>query len=158
MTAMPRVALSLFIVAFCVAAMAGAQAFDPSDVGTLMDDNHCQGCDLSGADLAGAELSGAGLSAADFSGANLKGAILLGATLNDANFKGADLGGAYLSDAAFGGADLTGANLRGARLDGADLSAAVGLTQAQLNHACAGVAGAPFKTRLPEGLTVRPCE
>jgi uncharacterized protein YjbI with pentapeptide repeats len=153
-----QVALSLMVIAILMATVAGARAFDPKDVGTLMDDNHCQGCDLSGADLAGAELSGAGLSAADLGGANLTGAILLGATLNDANLKGADLGGAYLSAATFGGADLTGANLRGAKLDGADLRGAVGLTQAQLNHACAGIAGAPFKTRLPEGLTVRRCK
>ena len=158
MTAMQRFALSLSVIVILMATVAGARAFDPKDVGVLMDDNHCQGCDLSGADLAGAELSGAGLSAADLGGANLKGAILLGATLNDANLKGADLGGAYLSDATFGGADLTGANLRGAKLDGADLRGSVGLTQAQLDHACAGVAGAPFKTRLPEGLTLRPCE
>lgn len=149
---------SLFGLAVLVFATAAAWAFDPKDVGMLMDDNHCQGCDLSGADLAKAELSGAGLSAADLGGANLNSAILLGATLNDANLKGADLRGAYLSDATFGGADLTGADLAGAKLDGADLGSAVGLTQAQLNHACAGVAGAPFKTRLPEGLTVRPCE
>ena len=149
---------SLAAAGILVLATATAHAFDPADVGTLMADNHCEGCDLSGADLAKAELTGAGLSAADLAGANLRGAVLLGATLNDANLKGADLGGAYLSDATFGGADLTGANLRGVRLDGADLADAIGLTQAQLNHACAGTAGAPFKTRLPAGLTVRPCE
>lgn len=141
-----------------VTASTGARAFDAKAIGQLMNDNHCEGCDLSGADLARAELSGAGLSGADLGNANLNNAILLGATLNDANLEGADLAGAYLSDATFGGADLTGANLRGAKLDGADLATAIGLTQAQLNHACAGQAGAPFTTRLPEGLTVRPCK
>ncbi len=148
---------SLSALVLLASAMAAAQAFDPKAIGQLMDDNHCEGCDLSGADLATAELSGAGLTGADLGHADLKNAILLGATLNDANLKDADLGGAYLSDATFGGADLTGANLHGAKLDGADLANAVGLTQAQLNRACAGLAGAPLETRLPAGLTVRRC-
>jgi len=155
---MRRAAFALSVAGLLAAATDSANAFDPKSIGQLMDDNHCEGCDLSGADLARAELSGAGLTGANLEGANLTKTILLGATLDDANLKDADLAGAYLSDAKFGGTDLTGANLRGAKLDGADLATAAGLTQAQLNHACAGRAGAPFKTRLPEGLTVRACK
>ena len=55
------------------------------------------------------------------------------------------------------GCDLSGAHLRvariaGANLAGADLSGAIGLTQAQIRLAC-GNAG----TRLPAGLSVKPC-
>lgn len=155
---MQRLLLFLPVLALVAVFMTGAQAFDPKAIGRLMDDNACPGCDLSGADLAKAELSGAGLTAANLSGANLKDTVLLGATLNDANLSGANLAGAYLSDATFGGAILTGAHLRGAKLDGADLTAATGLTQEQLNQACAGRAGIPFTTRLPKGMTVRPCK
>lgn len=155
---MPWALLSLWVAVVLAATVADARAYDQKDVGRLLNTNHCQGCDLSGVDLAKAELSGAGLSAANLANANLKGTILLGATLDDANLEGADLGGAYLSDASFGGANLTGADLGGARLDGADLRTAIGLTQAQLDHACAGTAGAPFTTRLPEGLTVPRCQ
>jgi uncharacterized protein YjbI with pentapeptide repeats len=154
---MTKIVGAVLCLAVVVAAGKATQAYDRKALGTLMDDNHCQGCDLSGADLSKAELSGAGLTGANLSNADLRRTILLGATLDDANLKDADLRGAYLDDARFGGADLTGAKLGGARLGGADLSAAIGLTQEQLNQACGGSAGAPFKTLLPNGMTLGPC-
>ena len=152
------VAVALSFVVSLPLTITGARAYDQQALGKLMNDNHCEGCDLSGADLSKAELSGAGLTGANLSNADLRRTILLGATLNDANLKGADLRGAYLDDARFGGADLTGAKLGNAKLGGADLSAAIGLTQAQLNQACADSAGEPFRTRLPKGFTVGRCK
>ena len=72
-----------------------------------------------------AELHGADLRGADLQGADLRGADLWGAVLS-----GADLGGADLR-----WADLMGADLGRANLDGADLSAAIFLTQSQLELA-----------------------
>lgn len=70
--------------------------------------------------LRGADLTGKDLSGADLTGANLRGARLIGA----------DLAGADLRLA-----DVTGADFRGANLCGAGLSAALFLTQAQLDAA-----------------------
>jgi hypothetical protein len=80
-------------------------------------------------------------------GANLKGARLIKTKLNDADLSFANLTGASLR-----GADLLSANLRGAILDGADLSGAKNLTQMQLDQACGDA-----HTKLPEGLTIKPC-
>jgi uncharacterized protein YjbI with pentapeptide repeats len=108
--------------------------------------------DLSGADLSSADLSSAYLIVANLSGADLSSAYLIvanlsGADLSDANLSGADLGGAELS-----GADLSDANLSGADLRGAKLSGALNLTQTQLDEACGNA-----NTKLPEGLTLKPC-
>jgi hypothetical protein len=65
-------------------------------------------------------------------GANLKGALLTKTNLNDANLRGANLTGT----------DLRGADLRGAK----------NLTQMQLDQACGDA-----HTKLPEGLTIKPC-
>ncbi len=132
---------------------------------------------LSGAILSGAILSDANLKKADLSGeanlmnailtrANLSGANLSGAALFIANLSGADLSSADLSGAHLMGAILTGANLSGvtlsnailgygdyrANLSGANLSGAKGITQTQLDAACGDA-----KTKLPEGLTLKPC-
>src|SRR4030095_6539542 len=50
---------------------------------------------------------------------------------------GADLSGAILQGANLRGAHLDGANLEGALLQGASLAGASGLTQTQLQNACA---------------------
>ncbi len=116
---------------------------------------------LSGANLNIAVLSGAGLDGADLSKANLTGANLSVATLTDAklcsvrlehaNLFYAKLYGADLSHASFGGAKLCNAQLNNANLSGALLYydrseisdptetkiPATGLTQAQLDAACA---------------------
>jgi uncharacterized protein YjbI with pentapeptide repeats len=72
-----------------------------------------------------AELQGVNLRAANFQGADLRGADLWGAVLSSADLSGADLRCA----------DLMGADLGRANLGGADLSAAIFLTQSQLELA-----------------------
>ncbi|WP_426245709.1 pentapeptide repeat-containing protein [Nocardioides sp. LHG3406-4] len=86
-----------------------------------------------GADRAGADLSGRDMRAEPLAGACLRGALLLGADLRECD----------LSDT-----DLLGADLRGADVRGADLSAAVFLTQPQVNATTGD-----GKTRLPAGLS-----
>ncbi|MDD9945310.1 MAG: pentapeptide repeat-containing protein [Myxococcales bacterium] len=117
---------------------------------------------LSHADLRNAYLRGASLLTASLFMANLRGADLCGADLR-ADFGFADLGFADLRVANLRGANLRGANLRGAnlqdtnlhraQLERADLRRAKSLTQAQLDTACGDA-----DTKLPEGLTVKPCE
>lgn len=150
--------LTLVLALIVLATSFAARAADQTSVARLLNDNTCNGCDLQNASLRGAELSGAGLAGANLAGADLRKAILLGAVLTGANLTGADLSEALLEDTHFGDANLTSANLRGARIGGADLSVAVGLTQAQLNEACADAAGEPLKTRVPKGMTFRSCQ
>jgi uncharacterized protein YjbI with pentapeptide repeats len=76
--------------------------------------------ELHGADLRGAQLTGANLSGADLRGADLWGAVLSGADLSGADLRWAD---------------LMGADLGRANLAGADLSAAIFVTQSQLELA-----------------------
>ena len=83
---------------------------------------------------------------ADLAGANLRTRKLCGADLRGACLIAADL---RTSDLA--GVDLLGADLRDARLDGADLSAALFLTQPQLNSARGS-----RTTLLPRGLSAPP--
>ena len=66
---------------------------------------------------------------------------------------GADLARADLFRATLVGADLSGATLSGADLPWANLSKALGLAQEQLDAACGN-----DETKLPEGLTIKPCE
>jgi uncharacterized protein YjbI with pentapeptide repeats len=130
-------------------------------------DAHLNGADLSGATLTVANLSGATLiranlsgailSKADLSGAtlgrtNLSGAFLTGANLSRAILSAANLSGADLGYADLSGAKLSNANLSGAELSGANLSGATNLTQEQLDEACGDA-----NTKLPEGLTLKPC-
>ena len=84
------------------------------------------------------------------------GADLMGINLRGRRLCGADLRGAYLiaadlRDSDLSGVDLLGADLRDARLEGADLSAALYLTQPQLNAASGSRA-----TRLPADLMQPP--
>jgi uncharacterized protein YjbI with pentapeptide repeats len=88
-------------------------------------------------------------------GANLVTADLRASTFNHANLTHANLQEANLQDASFPGADLTAARLDGADVrhtvfHGTNLSGALGLTQAQLDSACAD----EF-TKLPPSL-IRP--
>ena len=64
-------------------------------------------------------------------------------TLTGADLSGADLSGVNLFEANLSRADLSGANLSGAR----------NLLQEQLDAACGD-----DETKLPEGLTIKPCE
>ncbi len=112
-----------------------------------------QWANLREADLEGANLAGADLFQSSLAGARLRGARLGGAGLMSADLLGADLAGADLKGADLKGARLGGADLRGADLRGADLTGAVGLTQDQLDQACGD-----GNTKLPPGLTIKPCE
>jgi uncharacterized protein YjbI with pentapeptide repeats len=85
-------------------------------------------------------------------GRNARGADLIGVRLRGADLRGANLRGAYLIGADLRGADLRtadliGADLRGADLRGADLTAALFVTQAQLESARGDA-----RTRLPGSL------
>jgi uncharacterized protein YjbI with pentapeptide repeats len=101
--------------------------------------------DLTVADLTDADVSDADLIAADLDEAKLIGVKLIGSRLSRANLSGADLSGADLSAPPIDGA-------RGAVLIGADLSSAKHLSQRQLDQTCGDA-----NTKLPEGLTVKPC-
>ena len=140
------------------------------------------GADLSGAKLIDvimhkAELNHAILYKADMSDANLIEAKLVGADLTGAKLVDADLSGANLSNSDLSGAklisrylslpaplrlpsvvELLGADLRDAKLSnsdlsGADLSRARNLHQPQLDEACGDK-----DTKLPKGLTIKPCK
>ena len=73
--------------------------------------------------------------APDYAGADLIGADLRGKDLRGATFRGACLIGADLSEAKLRATDFTGADVRDADLRGADLSAALFVTQSQLEAA-----------------------
>jgi uncharacterized protein YjbI with pentapeptide repeats len=123
--------------------------------------------DLSYANLSRTSLHGANLRDADLSSANLRGASgdadlrgvnLSGyANLTEADLDGADLSGADLNYAKLigtnlRGANLSSANLSGANLSGAKLSHSLNLTPKQLDKACGN-----SSTKLPDGLTLKPC-
>ena len=103
---------------------------------------------LSHLKVSDAKLSGAWLTKANLSGAELPRADLSGARLRRTNLTGANLRKADLSDAKLWGADLSEAILRDANVSGGDLCGVDaqssryrepvrGLTQAQLDEACA---------------------
>ena len=96
-----------------------------------------------GAKFCGANLHGARLTDAFFEGADFRGADLEGADLRGAHLKGADLRDAKLLNSKFGGAVLNGANLLGVS----------GLDAGALDGACGNGA-----TRLPDGLSIAPCD
>lgn len=126
------------------------------------------GANLSRANLRGTRLQGALLTGADLRLADLTNARMLGVWIEGADFTGANLTGADMTEidmadkarfreAVLHDADLRRSNLAGmdfykADLSGADLRYGKGLTQAQLDYACGDT-----RTRLPEGLTIRPC-
>ena len=96
--------------------------------------------DLSGARLRNTDLSDARLRKADLSCSNLRGANLQGTNLSAALLWGSDLSGAILRNA-----NLSGADLYGATVHSASYSVSVrGLTQAQLDVACAELQNPPL--------------
>jgi type II secretory pathway pseudopilin PulG len=105
------------------------------------------------ANLAGTDLSNANLRAANLREAELSEADLREADLRAADLSGANLSGANLARADLSEATLSGANLTGAALTGANLSEVLGLAQEQLDVACGN-----DETKLPKGLTIKPCE
>jgi Pentapeptide repeats (8 copies) len=108
--------------------------------------------DLTGINLHGVNLKGVLLAKTNLSGANLSNADLSGANLSNANLTGADLRGANLGSIYLSGANLSNADLSGANLSNANLTGAKNLTQMQLDQACGDA-----HTKLPEGLTIKPC-
>jgi uncharacterized protein YjbI with pentapeptide repeats len=140
----------------------GANLFGADLSNAILTDADLSDADLNGANLSKAVLRGAFLFGADLSGANLSGAKLTSADLSHANLSGADLSGANLTDVNqdvfftppidLSNANLSRATLTNANLSGADLSNAKNLTQMQLDEACGDA-----NTRLPGGLTLKPC-
>lgn len=112
----------------------------------------CPRCDLSGADLTNQCVKEGNLEAAKFDGAKLVLMCMSYADFRGASFRNADLSGANLAHAKVDGADFTGADLSIASIKGTNLSRAHGLTQPQLDHACAD-----SETRVPAGLKAKTC-
>ena len=119
--------------------------------------NWCKTKGLNGANLRGAALESIVLHHSSLKGVNLENANLYEADLQNtdltgANLKKAKLSKAKLQNAILRDADLTGAKLDIASLKGADLGSVKGLTQDQLDVACADE-----DTKLPPGLNPQFC-
>ena len=86
--------------------------------------------------------------------------------MSDASLQGSDLSGAYFTEAILTGANFTGANLSGATLVGAKLSGVIfsengkipvtGLTQDQLDQACADPNDPPKLSGVVDAVTGKP--
>ena len=112
----------------------------------------CPHCDLAGADLTNQCVKQGNLEGAKFDGARLILMCMSYADFRGASFRNADLAGANLAHAKVDGADFTDADLSIASIKGTDLSRAHGLTQIQLNRACAD-----SETKVPAGLKAKTC-
>ena len=108
--------------------------------------------DLSGTRLRNADLSDAGLQQANLSRSNLRGANLQGTNLSAALLWGSDLSGATLRNANLSGADLSGATVHSASY----LVPVRGLTQAQLDAACAEPLNPPLMKGVLDSETGEP--
>ena len=93
-----------------------------------------RGINLSKAGLVAAKFNNTHLVVANFSDADLRGASFRSSSLTSADFSNSDLSGA----------DVTKAVLTGANLSGAILDEVVGLTQEQLDMACASETSPPI--------------
>ena len=128
-------------------------------IGTNLSDTRMLSAKLSGSNLQGANLSSANLPDANLTSAFLMGADLSHSQLLDANLANAQLIAANLVDAEFTRADLSGADMSGSPANESDSRhPPVGLTQAQLDQACADPDNPP-KLDASSGLTWnnRPC-
>ena len=123
--------------------------------------------DISGVEIRDANLSGAWLTKANLSQAVLPYADLSGARLRVANLSGAKLRYSNLSEAVFWEADLSEAVFWKANLSGADFCGAgarsatyripaCGLTQAQLDEACADPTNPPKLQGIRDARTGKP--
>ena len=93
---------------------------------------------FSDADLRGAAFLASHLSGANFSHADLRGTSFWKSQLDGVDFSHADLGGAYFGEVTdITNAIFTGANLHRTNLSCVELKDAHGLTQQQLDEACA---------------------
>lgn len=115
-------------------------------------EHDCRGCDLHGADLSNQCVKGGDLTDANFADVKALYMCMSMANFTGVNFRNADLTGANLAHSNLTGADLTGAVLDITSIKGADLSRARGLTQAQLDQACADK-----ETKVPAGLAAKSC-
>ena len=122
---------------------------------------------LGKANLAQARLVHANLSRTNLVGANLQGAVLseavlidadlIYANLRDTSLADADLTGAKLQNAILANANLMGANLSGADfISGGVQSKSCGLTQRQLDSACADPDCPPLIEGLVDAETAKP--
>lgn len=107
----------------------------------------CIHCDLHGADLSHEQVKSGNLTGSNLANARATYMSLTLTNLTDVSFKHANLTGANLDHANLANADLTDAKLGFASIKDANLSTARGLTQGQLDNACADA-----KTKLPQGL------
>ena len=147
---------ALLLGCLCISLLgtAPALAFDPEDVKTLLENNKCRDCDLSGADLSGKILNWADLRGADLSGAQLVETRLNNADLRGTNFAGANLHGALLTTTLAQGASFKGADLRLATLARSTLTN-VDFTDAKFERtrmAATRIEGAIFDGTDPAGI------
>jgi uncharacterized protein YjbI with pentapeptide repeats len=124
-------------------------AIERLQAGEIID---CPGCDLRGADLSHTCAKEKNLAGAKFDDAIALYMCMSYANFSGASFQNTDLTGANLAHSNLSGADLTGAKLDIASLKGADLATVKGLTQDQLDTACADE-----DTKLPAGLNPEFC-
>ncbi len=115
-------------------------------------EHNCPGCDLHGADLSNQCVKGGDLTGANFDSVKALYMCMSSANFTNVSFHNADLTGANLAHSNLTGADLTGAVLDITSIKGTDLSRTKGLTQAQLDQACADTA-----TKVPAGLRAKSC-
>ncbi len=108
--------------------------------------------DLSGANLVAANLGTASLYEANLEGADLRSAVLGMTSFVQANLVGAHFANADLTEAVFINADISGANFVG----NGELPPASGLTQQQLNLACADEDNPPRVDGLNDAITNKP--
>jgi uncharacterized protein YjbI with pentapeptide repeats len=134
-------------------ALPSTTAADPAAVASIRAGHHdCPHCNLAGADLTNTCVKQGDVRGANFDGARLVLMCMSYADFRGASFRHADLGGANLAHAKLDNADFTGADLSITSIRGTDLSRARGLTQRQLDAACADAG-----TRVPAGLKAKTC-
>lgn len=155
-----QLGLAALVVAFAIAypasaspGVAAAGGPDTSAVARIKaGEINCRNCNLAGANLSHECVKHGDLTGANFDHVNAQYMCMSLANFTNVSFRGADLTGANLGHSNLTGADLTGAKMDITSLKGTDLSHARGLTQAQLDEACSDA-----ETKVPTGLTAKPC-
>ena len=143
--------------------LAGEHLNDAKGAGVKLDGTYLGSANLTDANLGHADLTDANLVRANLTDANLVRANLTGANLIRANLSRINLANALLILTDLTGANLSRANLTDAfliltNLTGANLSHAKGLTQAQLDQACADPDNLPNLSGLRDAETDLPLE
>ena len=162
-TPMKRFALLAAAMAFALP----AAAQNAAQVSRAVAGTSCPGCNLFQADFGNKEMTGKSFAGArmrqsdmsaavmnrtSFARADMRDVNAYGAVFTGANFSGADLTNASFVGTYLEGANLSGAKLSGTNFSGAEMDRAIGLHQAQLSAACGDES-----TKLPRGLSLRPC-